>query len=164
MNTAKKSLVLISALLIFSVFTGCGSKTEVVKTDVPVSDISAAVTKVLSDDALVSVDADYVKGSMKMEVSDFDSFDVKINSKGVNIDEFGIFKAKDSEQVSAVQKAVEDYLQMRSDTWMPEYMPEERPKLDSAEVRTVGYYVMYAILSDEDRDAAFKAFTAALTA
>lgn len=163
MKIIRKHLALISVLLVFSLFAACGSKTAVVKTDVPVSDLSAAVTKVLSDDALVSVDADYVKGSMKMEVSDFDSFDIKINSKGVNIDEVGIIKAKDSEQVAAVQKAVNDYLQMRKDTWMVEYMPEERPKLDSAEVRTVGYYVMYAILSDEDRDAAFKAFTAGLT-
>jgi len=163
MNTAKKSLALVSALLILSLFAGCGSKTAVVRNDVAVSDLSTAVSAVLSDDALVSVPETYISGSMKMDVSDFDSYDIRINSKGVNIDEFGIFKAADTSQFELIEKAINDYLQMRKDTWMVEYMPEERPKLDSAEVRTVGYYIMYAILSDDDKDAAFKAFTAALT-
>ena len=160
----RKHLALISILLIFSLFAGCGAKTAEVKNDVAVTDISASAASVLSDDALVSVDADYIKGSMKMDVSDYDSYDVKINSKGVNIDEIGIFKAKDAAQVVAVTKAVNDYIQMRKDTWMVEYMPEERPKLDSSEVMILGNYVMYVILSDDDKHAAFNAFKKALTA
>jgi len=159
----KKHLALISILLMLSLFAGCG-KTAEVKNDVAVTDVSAAVASVLSDDALVSVDADYIAGSMKMDVADYDSYDVKINSKGVNIDEFGIFKAKDAAQLVTVTKAVNDYIQMRKDTWMVEYMPEERPKLDSSEIMIRGNYVMYAILSDEDKHAAFDAFEKALTA
>lgn len=158
-----KHIALISIILVFSLFVGCG-KTAAVNNDVAVTDVSAAVASVLSDDALVSVDADYIAGSMKMEVSDYDSYDVKINSKGVNIDEIGIFKAKDAEQLASVEQAVKDYIQMRKDTWMVEYMPEERPKLDSAEIKTLGNYVMYVILSDKDKTAAFKAFEKALKA
>ncbi len=164
MKMTRKHLALISALLILSLFAACGAKSAEVKNDVAVADVSKDVASVLSDDALVSVDADYIKGSMKMDVSDYDSYDVKINSKGVNIDEIGIFKAKDAQQVASVEKAVKDYLQMRKDTWMVEYMPEERPKLDSAEVKTLGNYVMYVILSDKDKAAALKAFDKALTA
>ena len=160
----KKLLVLSSAILLLSIFAGCGSKDAKVKNDVAVTDVSAAVTAKLSDDALVSVDADYIKGMMKMDVSDYDSYDVKINSKGVNIDEVGVFKAKDASQVATVEKAVKDYIQMRKDTWMVEYMPEERPKLDSAEVKTLGNYVIYVILPDDDKAAALDAFTKALTA
>jgi len=47
---------------------------------------------------------------------------------------------------------------------MKEYMPEEFPKLESAEVKTAGNYVIYAILSDNDKKAAFDAFNKALTA
>ena len=43
-------------------------------------------------------------------------------------------------------------------------MPEERPKLDSAEIKVVGNYVMYAILSDSDKTAAFEAFEKVLQA
>ena len=164
MKMTKKHLSIISAALILSLFVGCGSKSAKVKDDVAVTDVSSAVASVLGDDALVSVPDTYISGAMKMQVSDYDSYDVKVNSKGVNIDEFGVFKAKDSSQVATVEKAVNDYLQMRKDTWMVEYMPEERPKLDSAEVKTLGNYVMYAILSDADKTAAFDAFQKALTA
>ncbi len=160
----KNHLAFISILLILSLFTGCGAKTAKVKDDVAVADISSAVAAVLSDDALVSVPETYISGSMKMDVSDYDSYDVKVNSKGVNIDEFGIFKAKDSSQVATVTQAVRDYIQMRKDTWMEEYMPEERPKLDNSEIMILGNYVMYAILSDENKHAAFDAFEKALTA
>ena len=41
---------------------------------------------------------------------------------------------------------------------MVEYMPEEFPKLQNAETKTIGNYVMYAILSDSDKQAVFSAF------
>jgi hypothetical protein len=42
------------------------------------------------------------------------------------------------------------------------YQPEEKPKLDGAEIKVVGDYVMYVILSDGDRAAAIGAFEKAL--
>ena len=127
--------------------------------------MSASVAAVLSEkDALVSAPETYISGSMKMDVSNYDGYDVKINSQGVNIDEYGIFKAKDNTQVAALEQAVNDYLQFRKDIWMDEYMPEEYPKLENAEVKTVGNYVMYAILSDSSKKSAFDAFEKSLTA
>ena len=41
---------------------------------------------------------------------------------------------------------------------MDEYLPDEKPKLDNAEVWTQGNYVMYAILGDSDRAAVKQAF------
>lgn len=154
------------AAALICLLSACGSSggSAKARNDVAVGDISKSVATVLSDDSLVSVDSNYVSGSMKMDVSKYDSYDVKINSKGVNVDEFGIFKAKNASGVKTVQKAVEDYLQMRKDTWMKEYMPEEFPKLQNAEVKTFGNYVMYAILSDSDRSAAFDAFQKSLAA
>jgi len=160
----KKHILLITVILALSLLTACGGKTAEIRNDVAVSDISTAVASVLGGDTLVSVPDTFYSGSMKMDISEFDGCDVKINSKGINIDEFGILKAKDSSQVSAVEKTVKDYLQMRIDTWMVEYMPEERPKLDNAEIKTVGNYVMYAILSDDGKKAAFDAFEKSLTA
>jgi hypothetical protein len=46
---------------------------------------------------------------------------------------------------------------------MDEYMPEEKPKLEAAEVKTVGLYVIYAIVSEESRKAVFDTFTDMLT-
>ncbi|MBP8640752.1 MAG: DUF4358 domain-containing protein [Oscillospiraceae bacterium] len=159
----KKHIALIAVILSLSLLAACGGKTAEIRDDVAVSDVSAAVSSVLGDDTLVAVPETYYAGSMKMDVSEFDGYDVRINSKGINIDEFGVFKAKDSSQVPAVEQAVNDYLQLRLKTWMEEYMPEEKPKLENAEVRTVGNYVMYAILSDDDKSEAFDAFNKSLT-
>ncbi len=159
----KKLLVLISALLALSLLVGCGGSAKV-KNDVPVNDIATAVASALGSDDFVAVADYYYAGSMQMDVSGFDGYTVMLNSRGINIDEFGIFKAKDASGVSAVKAAVEAYLQMRKDTWIAEYMPEERPKLDDAEIKTLGNYVMYAVLSDAGKTSAFGAFETALTA
>lgn len=159
----KKHISLIAIILAISLLSACGAKTAQVRNDVQVSEVCKAVTAVLGADALVSVPETYYSGYMKMDTSNFEGYDVKINSKGINIDEFGVFKAKDSSQIAAVEQAVKAYLQLRLDTWMVEYMPEEHPKLESAEIRTVGNYVMYAILSDEGKKAAFDAFEKSLT-
>ncbi|NCB74624.1 MAG: DUF4358 domain-containing protein [Clostridia bacterium] len=160
----KKYLSFIALVLALSLLSACGGTSANVRDDVSVSDVSAAVAAVLGDDTLVSVPETYYAGSMKMDVSDYGGYDVMINSKGINIDEFGIFKAKDSSQLPAVEKAVNDYLAFRLQIWMEEYMPEEKPKLENAEVKTVGNYVMYAILSDEGKKSAFSAFEKSLKA
>lgn len=159
----KKHILLITAILSLSMLSACSGKTAEIRDDVAVSDVSAEVSTVLGDDTLVAVPETFYTGAMKMDVSQFDGYEVRINSKGINIDEFGVFKAKDSSQVSVVEQTVKDYLKMRVDTWMVEYMPEEKPKLDNAEVRTIGNYVMYAILSDDNKSAAFDAFNKSLT-
>ena len=99
---------------------------------------------------------------MKIDASSFEEFTVRINAFGANIDEYGIFKAADSSQAKEIKAAVEAYLKLRLDTWMDEYMPEEKPKLTSAEVKTKGNYIMYCILSDSDKAAAFSAFESSL--
>jgi hypothetical protein len=100
---------------------------------------------------------------MKMKIDLFADYLVKVNAAGANIDEYGIFKAKDPAQLEAAEEEVKSYLQLRRDTWMDEYMPEEKPKLEAAEVKTVGLYVIYAIVSEESRKAVFDTFTDMLT-
>ena len=157
----KKNLATLIAALVMALclFAGCGAQAK----NVPVADIAAAVDTALGkEDALTAVDDSYIKGYMKIDTSSFEEFTVKINAFGANIDEYGIFKAADSSQAKEIKTAVEAYLQLRLDTWMDEYMPEEKPKLTSAEVRTNGNYIMYCILSDSDKTAAFGAFDSSL--
>lgn len=153
----KKLLALLLALtLCLPVLAGCGSKPAAEpEFDAAVQAIDEAIG---NDDTMIAVDEDYVKGSMKMDVSGFASWTVKINAYGANIDEYGVFRAADADQAAEIKTAVETYLQMRADTWMPEYMPEERPKLDAAQIVTNGTYVCYFILGSEAMDAATTAF------
>lgn len=142
-------------VMLLGLLGACGGAAK----DVPVSDISAAVDTALGKGGdLSTADANYIKGYLKMDVSALPDYVVKINAYGKNIDEYGIFKGKDSQQAKDIKASVQAYLQLRLDSWMDEYMPEEKPKLTSAEVKTSGNYVMYCILSDSDKEAAFGAF------
>ena len=137
--------------------TACGGGE--VRNDVAVSELSAKINSELESGAdLVDTPESYISSSMGFDLSSVSEYVVKINSRGVNIDEYGIFKAADDSQLQQLQTAVSNYLQFRVDTWMVEYMPEEFPKLQNAETKTIGNYVMYAILSDSDKQAVFSAF------
>ena len=159
----KKNIRLISLTLAVCLMTlllcACGSSAK----NVPVSDIAAKVDEALAKDgALTDAKENYIKGYLKMDVADYEEYVVKINAYGENIDEYGVFKGKDASQAAEIKSAVEAYLELRLSTWMDEYMPEEKPKLQSAEVKTSGNYVMYCILSDADKTAAFAAFSDSL--
>lgn len=157
----KTNIAALAAALVMTlcIFAGCGVQAK----NVPVSDIAAAVdTAIGKSDSLTEVDDSYIKGYMKIDASSFEEFTVRINAFGANIDEYGIFKAADSSQAKEIKAAVEAYLKLRLDTWMDEYMPEEKPKLTSAEVKTKGNYIMYCILSDSDKAVAFSVFESSL--
>jgi len=155
------------ALILATIFTLCacskGSETKVeYKTDVAVSELSEQITAVNDGWNFIAMDENYIAGAMKLDVSGYSDYVVNINAFGTNVDEFGIFKAKDEASVAAVKADAENYLKFRLDTWMEEYMPEEKPKLEKAEVKVCGLYVMYAILDDASRADAFAAFETAL--
>ena len=164
MKRIRKTILLLCALSVLCSLAACGGGSDKVRDDVSAKDLSEAVAAVLPQDALVTAPDSYISGSMKMDMSGYKGYDVKINSKGVNIDEYGVFQGTDANQAAEIKKAVEAYIQRYKDRWVPEYMPGERPKLDNSEIRTEGNYVMYAILSDEDKTAAFGAFEKALKA
>lgn len=150
-----KSKFLLFLLIAVCLLTSCAKSGTGFKSDIPVTQLSEAADARLSEDALAVMTEAYVKGAMKMDPSLFDEYIVKVNAAGANIDEYGIFKVSDSSSLKAAEEEVRAYLQMRKDTWMEEYMPEEKPKLESTEVKTMGLYIMYAILSDGDRAAVF---------
>ena len=107
---------------------------------------------------MIAMDADYIFGALKMDESTYAEGCVKINAYGANVDEYGVFRGEDAEQAKAIKQAIEAYFKFRVDTWMEAYMPEEKPKVISAELRTEGNYVCYAILDPEQKEAVFEAF------
>lgn len=158
-NNKRFGAAVLALAMVLALLCACGSAGK----DVAIGDVVSAVDTALGKgDNLVEVDANYIKGYMKIDVADYEGFTVKINAYGANIDEYGVFKAKDSSQAKSAKEAVEGYLQLRVDSWMDAYMPEEKPKLSAAEIKTSGNYVMYCILSDADKSAAFGAFEGAL--
>lgn len=162
MVTKMKKIIRISAIILViammaCVFSACGGKTE--DKNVPAADIAAAVAnKIGKTDAMSAVDANWVKGWMKVDASEFGDFAVYLNSYGANVDEFGIFKAGENMSAADIEKTVQSYLDLKLASWMDEYMPEEKYKVEDASYEVVGNYVMYCILSGEDSEAAFGVF------
>ncbi len=157
---SKKHLSFILAIVIAAsmvVLASCGA-TASYSTEIPVSKLTAAADSALPEgSSMTEVPDDYIKGMMKIDVSAFAEYAVKIQSSGINIDEYGIFKAPSEDAVDSIKGIVSDYLTMRLDTWMDEYMPEEKPKLQSATVKVMGRYVVYCILSEDAKSDVFAA-------
>lgn len=146
----KRSICILLCLAALLCLGACGKKAAW-RTDVPLSTLAEVVEKHLDGGSLAAMQESYLKGAMKLDPAIFADWLVKINAYGANIDEYGIFKAPDEAGVAKVKQAAEDYLKLRRDTWMEEYMPEEKPKLTQAEVKVCGLYVIYVIVSDDAR-------------
>ena len=151
---------ILCAISILCLFTACGgSYRDDVAVAGIVEDIEAKTG--LAGDMLEAPET-YVNLTMKMDTENCPEYSVRMNSRGVNIDEYGIFKAADAAHAKEIAAALEAYLQYRKDIWMVEYMPEERPKLDNAAVETKGVYVTSMILSAEAVSDAADIFGSAL--
>ena len=154
-----KLTVTAAALLLLTLLAACGNSAGA--KNVPVSDITAAVSAALDKtDSLAESDGMFL-GLTKQSAEQIGDHAVLINVYGTNIDEYGVFKAG-SMSAKDLKTVADDYLAKRLDSWMEEYMPEEKPKLTNAEVRVSGDYVMYCILSDADKTTAFQAFETAI--
>ncbi len=149
------SLLLIAAALT-SLLCACGGKAK----NVPVSELADKVSAALGKSSMEVVPDNYVKGYFRHSPEEIGEYVILKNVMGTNIDEYGIFKAGTMD-IAAIKEMIDAYIKILQDSWM-NYQPEEEPKLKGAEVKTVGDYVMYAILSDEDKATAFKAFQDAL--
>ena len=80
------------------------------------------------------------------------------STDGNNLDEFGIWKTG-GEKPRNVATFLADSLLKRyreNESYYQSYIPEETPKLRDAEVRVYGNYVVYAILSPEQKKAFFQ--------
>ena len=82
-----------------------------------------------------------------------------IYSTEVNdIDELGIFRAESSDEAEKLVEASEKYIEdMKKDqrAFISSYASPELPKLDRAEVKRFGNYVIYAIMSEDDKTSIF---------
>lgn len=164
-------IMIIGCMTVF-MFTACGDKKEDTKksddvsvnsessakeVEIDVKEFTKQIAEKRTDVSLVEMTEEYVKNVMKLDISKVSEYSVYVDASGKGVDEYGVFKANAGEG-EEVQKMIQDYLDIRLDTWMDEYMPEEKPKVKNAEIKNIGDYYIYAILSDSEREAVFSAF------
>lgn len=157
----KGCAALMAALLLLG---ACSGKDDgAVRDDVPVADLVTAIdAQIEGSDGLIEPGDGYIVGSMKLDPEALGEYVVKISAFSTSINEYGVFKAASPEEAETLEGTLKDYLTMRNETWMTEYLPEEYPKLENAKVVREGCYVLYTILSDTERDAVGTAFSGAL--
>jgi len=115
-----------------------------------------------SGDLLADADEDYLRYRMELPEAVAAAAVIRIQNAGTALDEFGVLRAPDGVDAKAVAETIEAYLTARREEWTGMYLVEEFPKLRDAECRVFGRYVVYGILSEEDRGKLFDAAEAHL--
>ncbi len=158
------ALILLTSLILS--LAACGGKGEVTyKTDVPVAAIGEAVNAALENGSeMVEVPETYINHIMDVDTANFEEFKVYKQVVGAVVDEYGIFKVKDTAGIDTAIAALNAYIEVnRTSSMVIEYMPEEMPKLDAAEARAMGEYVVFCILSEDSKADFFGAVSDILT-
>ncbi|MBE6620819.1 MAG: DUF4358 domain-containing protein [Ruminococcaceae bacterium] len=90
---------------------------------------------------------------------------VVFHRETTNVNELGVFRADDEEDVAAVRGMVEQYLHDQVEnlrSFAANYSPKDMEKIEGAGVRVYGTYVVYYILNDEDAASALEAVKQAI--
>ncbi len=153
----KKQLYFFALFLaVLCLLPACSDVAVQYKTDVNAQAVVNASSTHLPTFALLSpADADYVRYRMLLTDEVAKSYSIYIQNAGSSIDEIGVVEATGANG-AAVSELVKDYLERRNAEWTGQYLVEEYPKLRDAEYRVYGKYVVYAILSEDDKAAFFQ--------
>ena len=153
--TVRLICVFILALITLSCFTACGGGDW--RNDVAVSSISAAIgAKIPVPDGYYSPDSDYLEFYFEGADAIVDEYTIQMSATSTNINQFGIFRVKDGEAEN--MKAIcESYIETSKARWVAQanYIASEHPKMEGAEIRVFGNYVVYTMLTTADKATAF---------
>ena len=147
----KKLLALILAFLFLFLTSACASVSYR-------DDLSCkTITDRLSD--TLSVSSGYEAFSAEhlrfyfTDTDDYDDHSLIYSAMSEDINEIGVFLADEDEDVEKIRIMCEKYIASMDEeqrAFIASYAPQETTKLDHAEVRVFGRYVIYTILSPSD--------------
>jgi hypothetical protein len=147
-----KKIIVIFTLAAIAL-SGCGRAESGVSTELSASDIADVIAPMFDTGAMVNLDEARMQRELSIDGALVSEYIMAVPS-GTNQDEYGVLVAADTVAAGTISGAVSDYFERRRTSWMNEYLPEERGKLDSAEVRSfAGKYVVY-VIADADKAAA----------
>lgn len=160
----KRFLILLLCLILLVTLSACSKKhyNDNLSADALAE---SALQKMGADDGDYIIAEENTLNSYFDHPNDAD-FTIRLSANRNNINEFGIFHATD-ENPSELARMLGSYLMQiweENSEWYGSYIPEELPKLRDAEVRIIGNYAVYAILSEPERARFFQSIEEALTA
>lgn len=149
--------VLLLAVLSLTAITACGGADYL--DDVAVSAIDSALqSKIPVPDGYYAADSDYLSFYFEGADAIVAEYVVEFSATSTNINQFGIFHVKDG-QAEAMKALCDSYIDTMNKRWVAQanYIASEHPKMEGAEVRIFGNYVVYTMLTAEDKATAFAA-------
>ena len=153
-----KKLFAFLLLLTLLASVGCRQRKKY-RSDIPCATITAAIGDDLSrKEDFLPFGEDHVRFSFE-NTDRFSDKSLVYSTPSENIDEIGVFRAENDEDVDELRRLCEQYVTtLREDmrAFVESYAPREATKLDRAEVRVFGHYIVYTVLSDEDRAEAYE--------
>lgn len=161
MKLKTKHTAFILTLLIFGqlfLITACSSK-ENYRDDIPCTDLTKEFINSKSNQPDYSYyDRDEI--SFFLDIPEYVTDLSVIYSTDVNdINEIGVFHCADEKGAEKFLETVSSYLQEQQagqKAFIASYAPREVPKLEGAEVRKYGNYVIYTILSSDGKMAVWE--------
>lgn len=152
-----------SVLLCVLTLAGCGKVTpRSYLTSMSADEVADAAGRGL-DESFRTADADYLTDYVTLPQSGY-TLSVRVAMAGDRIDEYGVLHSDIGTDGAA--RLIREYLARsyeQNRAFYDSYIPAETPKLRDAEVRIFGDYVVYAILSPEERERVFAQAEACLT-
>ncbi len=155
-------LIFLAFSTLFCLFS-CKS-TKSYKDDLSPAELAEIAEEALSSGEFLSAAEGYLEDYLPLS-QDSDAHIVCFSSDGNNLDEFGIWQLS-SDAPEMIRGKLEGYLAeslTRNREFYDSYIPQETPKLQNAEVRVFGNYVVYAILNDRDRAIFFETIERSLS-
>ena len=146
-------------LLILSLLCTVGCRQVSYRDDVLCETITTAVCEEIEDDEeFLPFGEDHIRFSFE-GTDRFADKSLVYSVRAENIDEIGVFLAESDEDVDELRRLCEQYvttLREEQRAFVASYAPREATKLDAADVHVFGRYVVYTVLSEDDREEAFE--------
>ena len=141
-------LMLTSLLLLF--ICSCGASDYA--NDVGVESIDTRAKEALAlNGGYYNADSDFMTFTFH-DPEYVDAYAVTFAQTSTDISEYGIFHVSESDKVDDMVALAEGYLESYKANWMTNYLAEEYPKIENAQVRAFGCYVVYSILDENATD------------
>lgn len=121
------------------------------KNDVAPETLANSIVEAISSPhGFTAPDSDYVEFNMEGASALCKDYCVMLSSMNINMNEFGIFRAKSEKDAEAVAAICQTYVDTKIEGYNPHYLPQEYPKIQNGTVKIYGTYVVYTFLTDDD--------------
>ena len=159
MKLMRICLLLLSCALLFF----CSCRGTAYRDDVSCDEL-CEIFEELSPLELSEYDSDYISLVIN-DISICDDCCIIYSDDAANIDEFGVFHAKNNADTQKLYEAVSEYVSELKDgqrTFIMSYAPDEIPKLDGARIERFGNYIVYSIADTKTANKTISAIANAL--